>query len=153
MNFVQWTAVSIKSDAEFEKMRVIGGIVGRALRVMADNLRAGMTTGESHQHSSPLWQPHRHDSDCSVSRRGAPAGSGLWLWNPRRFRQWRRNRATPGCWHCWHAGKSSPGWWIFADTLAARRHGRRSAGADQFEAGVIRLLSTGILIDGGWCAQ
>lgn len=46
MNFVQWTAVSIKSDAELEKMRVIGGIVARALRVMAENLRAGMTTGE-----------------------------------------------------------------------------------------------------------
>lgn len=39
-------AVSIKSNAEYEKMRVIGGIVARALRSMAESVRAGMTTGE-----------------------------------------------------------------------------------------------------------
>lgn len=38
--------MSIRSNAEFEKMRAIGGIVARALRIMAENLRAGMTTGE-----------------------------------------------------------------------------------------------------------
>src|SRR5579859_4895317 len=39
-------AVSIKSNAEYEKLRAIGGIVARALRTMAERLRAGMTTGE-----------------------------------------------------------------------------------------------------------
>lgn len=38
--------MSIRSNAEFEKMRSIGGIVARALRIMAENLRAGMTTRE-----------------------------------------------------------------------------------------------------------
>ncbi len=38
--------MSIRSNAEFEKMRCIGGIVARALRIMAENLRAGMTTRE-----------------------------------------------------------------------------------------------------------
>ena len=39
-------AVSIKSNAEYEKMRAIGGIVARTLRAMAECLRAGITTGE-----------------------------------------------------------------------------------------------------------
>jgi methionyl aminopeptidase len=38
--------VSIKSNVEFEKMRTIGGIVARALRTMAERVRAGITTGE-----------------------------------------------------------------------------------------------------------
>ena len=40
------SAVSIKSNAQFEKMRAIGGIAARALRTMAEHVRAGMTTGE-----------------------------------------------------------------------------------------------------------
>ena len=39
-------AVSIKSDAELEKMRAVGGIVARTLRAMVEGLRAGVTTGE-----------------------------------------------------------------------------------------------------------
>jgi methionyl aminopeptidase len=39
-------AVSIKSSAELEKMRTIGGIVACALRIMAQHLRAGITTAE-----------------------------------------------------------------------------------------------------------
>ena len=38
--------MSIKSNAEFEKMRSIGRIVGRALRAMAERVRPGITTGE-----------------------------------------------------------------------------------------------------------
>jgi len=38
--------VSIKSNVEFEKMRSIGGIVGRVLRAMAERVRPGITTGE-----------------------------------------------------------------------------------------------------------
>lgn len=38
--------MSIKSNAEFEKMRTIGSIVARVLRVMAERLRPGMTTAE-----------------------------------------------------------------------------------------------------------
>ena len=38
--------MSIKSNAEFEKMRSIGGIVGRVLRAMAERVRPGITTGE-----------------------------------------------------------------------------------------------------------
>jgi methionyl aminopeptidase len=38
--------VSIKSNAEFEKMRAIGSIVAQALRAMAERVRAGITTGE-----------------------------------------------------------------------------------------------------------
>jgi len=38
--------VSIKSNAEYEKLRAIGGIVARALRTMAERVRAGITTGE-----------------------------------------------------------------------------------------------------------
>jgi methionyl aminopeptidase len=38
--------VSIKSNAEFEKLRIIGGIVARALRTMAAQIRPDITTGE-----------------------------------------------------------------------------------------------------------
>jgi methionyl aminopeptidase len=38
--------MSIKSNSEFEKMRAIGGIVARALRTMAERVRAGITTGD-----------------------------------------------------------------------------------------------------------
>jgi methionyl aminopeptidase len=41
--------VSIKSSAEFEKLRAIGGIVARALRVMAEHVRPGITTAELNQ--------------------------------------------------------------------------------------------------------
>ena len=34
--------VSIKSNAEYEKLRAIGGIVARALRTMAERVRAGI---------------------------------------------------------------------------------------------------------------
>jgi methionyl aminopeptidase len=39
-------AVSIKSNAEFDKLRTIGAIVARALRTMAAQTRAGITTAE-----------------------------------------------------------------------------------------------------------
>jgi methionyl aminopeptidase len=38
--------MSIKTNAEFEKMRAIGSIVARVLRAMAERVRAGLTTGE-----------------------------------------------------------------------------------------------------------
>ena len=38
--------VSIKSNAEYEKLRAIGGIVALSLRTMAERVRAGITTGE-----------------------------------------------------------------------------------------------------------
>src|SRR5271154_359668 len=38
--------MSIKTNAEFEKMRTIGRIVARVLRAMADRVQAGVTTGE-----------------------------------------------------------------------------------------------------------
>lgn len=38
--------MSIKSHDELEKLRAVGGIVARALRTMAEQVRAGITTGE-----------------------------------------------------------------------------------------------------------
>jgi methionyl aminopeptidase len=38
--------VSIRSNAEFEKLRSIGSIVARTLRAVARSLRSGITTGE-----------------------------------------------------------------------------------------------------------
>jgi methionyl aminopeptidase len=38
--------MSIKSNAEFEKMRAIGGIVAQALRAMTAQVRPGITTAE-----------------------------------------------------------------------------------------------------------
>src|SRR5713101_499445 len=76
-------AVSIKSNAEYEKLRAIGWIVARALRTMAECVRAGMTTGELNEMRARV-----------LAENGA-VGATVRVWLPRRdlYQRQRRSHA------------------------------------------------------------
>ena len=55
---VELSRMSIRSNAEFEKLRAIGAIVARALRAMAEGTVAGVTTAELNEVGARVLDAH-----------------------------------------------------------------------------------------------